>query len=697
MDRPQHAAWHHRRQAGYCELAADLGDEPRETYAFVSPGLYRRRYPAVDPHLAEGSEEYRPRARWYSHYNHGLQTPLNPYHSCSLQPELGRATWHQTPGAQPWLGSWTESPGYSHQAAHSRPRTLYHPRPRSARFRYSNVFVSEVDAQHRRSHVHGSGRHVQIDPGGSTQAEGWPFYADRVHRGQGDGEYCDYSVRGAKERYMPHGYSLQADHRPGRRWPMYHNSGRPDRQYSPAHTYMGRKFSEGVLDSTYDARASDTGQDQRDRDHGIPVDNYTAPDPHHVLRAETTINPGRKRPYRKPSSHPCINRGAPMQNIPPDLHNVTAIRLDNYPMRTPPSQQPNVRFEQVDQKHSRIHLGSTKNTGARPSPCYSASTQYHAANRFETFHRGDSYEQPRRVSESSDDNDLGRGCFNSQDTGEREEAAYPSLPHRARSTSKQVHHDLHRCALAAAALRLERSKLRREWKKLHREQETLLQSQRRLRHGWRHLMERQPRRPYHIDDSESMDSCNEFESSAESDDAEPPPRRCQQTRAEDLGAGCHGGSTTFEQTSQDPRVLLDLYNRHWNALASGTGTNIPWPTSDLQAATLSKSHPHTPRALLNSANPQDLLKWNAFGFFTSAFGVRPTLKRAANGIVMDIGASSLEVVQAIRNQTMEDLKRWHQDKLGCRGVGLASDERAKAVFAAVHELFGVCRERITGS
>lgn len=403
-------------------------------------------------------------------------------------------------------------------------------------------------------------------------------------------------------------------------------------------------------------------------------------------------SPEQQRLYGSPSINPRLSRSFARETASYGLHNVPVATTENISPGAWPNQQPNRQAEPVSQNYSKSPQCPSNTTPAQPlptNPSYPLEASWH-----ESPYQGNNFQQRRRKSESSDDTDARESYFATQDSRHTGESSYSRLPYRTRSHSKQARQELHRCALAAAALQLERSKLRREWKKLHREQEMLLHGQRHLHQEWQNWKGKHQHRSYPNNDSESLDASNEIETSSESDDAEPLPHKPRHRRTEDLRDDGFRPSTASEQTGQDPRMLLNKYNQQWSAVLSGSSTDIPWPTADLKAATLTKPHHRTHQVLLNNANPQDLLKWNAFNFFTSAFGSHATLKQTANGISMNISATSLEVVKEIRNQARKDIKRWHQDKLGWRGVELPSDEWAKAVFAAVYELFKVCSERI---
>ena len=480
----------------------------------------------------------------------------------------------------------------------------------------------------------------------------------------------------------------QANHRPGlspgdyhRRWSYHH--------YSPLRTHPARNATGGAMDPDHNPGAETTGRDCCNRHHGVSDKNHGATGPVYPGRVERSTSPEQQRPYRRQRSTPRLHRGFVAKTGSHGLHNAPVTPIENIRPPKRPIQLPQCRSERDNQSYQEIPLGPSNATATSPPPA-----SPHEARPFQSFYLADSFEQRRRDSESSDGTDAIEGCFTSQNTYHKGEPTYNGLPHKTRSTSKQIRQDLHRCALAAAALQLERSKLMTEWKKLRREQETLLNGQRRLRYNWQSWKQRQQHQSDRNDESKSMGSSNETESSSKSDYAETSAQKSQHHHTENSGAGYSRPSAAFEHTNHDPRMLLDQYNRQWSTLLSGSSTDTPWPTADLKAAALSKPHLRTPRALLRSANPQDLLKWNALNFFTSAFGSRATLKQTANGIVMNISTTSLEVVKAMRNQAREDIKRWHQDKLGCRDGELASDERAKAVFAAVYDLYGVCSERI---
>ncbi|MCJ1366178.1 hypothetical protein MMC16_005304 [Acarospora aff. strigata] len=376
-------------------------------------------------------------------------------------------------------------------------------------------------------------------------------------------------------------------------------------------------------------------------------------------------------------------------------HAVPTTSADSNPVQTPQTQQPSFRYDVPNAAHTQNRQGPSDT--ARPPPKSGARTSspWHTARPTGSFRRRKTTKQPQPESESSDHPDSGQSYHSSEESGDRLNSAHQSLPHRTKSTSKRIRQEVHRCAVAANALQMERVQLRREWKKLRGEQATLLQGQRRLRFDWQNLRQERQRNYFRNDDSESMGSSNQSARSSHSDYAEPQARRPQKRQQpEDSDAGRFRPSTPFDQASHQPRLLLEKYNSQWNTLLRSTSPDIPWPTNDLEPASLTKHQHRTPQVIIKSCDPQEVMKWNAFNFFTSAFGIRPTLNKSANKITLGISTAPLEVVKALRQQVREDIKRWHQDKLGCRGAALGSDERAKAVYAAVFELYAVCNERI---
>jgi len=673
MDYSQQAFLYSHRQGEFHERLA---------YGPTSPGSYGQRYPVVDSHMVGGLENYEPKPRWSSHHNYWQQVPLSNDYSGHHRERPGRGMYHQTQAGRPWSGPEPERPGYFPQPANWRPRAQYHPRPRSARFRVSNPYAPDHGIPNCWTNVYGRGRHVEPDLEGLPRAQTTTFDTNTIPRSQHNQHHNANLNQGVNEQFMSQQeYMPQADGRPGLSPGDYHSRCFYT-QHSPEHTRTGHRSYHGVLDPAFIFGAETTGQGYGHRNHGISDKNHK------------TTSSEQQRPYRRPSSTR-FNRSFATKGASYGSHNVPITSTENIASQKRPTQQHNCRSERVNKSYPKVPLGRSNNTAAAPQPGNPSSP--HQASRFQSFYVGDSFEQSRRRSESSDDTDTREGCFATHDSRHKGESDHHRLPYRTRSTSKELRQELHRCALAAAALQLERSELRREWMKLRRGQETLLHGQRRLRHDWQNWKGKQQQHPsrHDDDDSESMDPCIETESSSRSDYAEPAPHKSQHRRAEDSGAGCFRPCTASEQTNHDPRRLLDQYNRQWATLLSGHSTDIAWPTADLKAATLSNPTFRTPRPLLNRANPQDLLKWNVFNFFTSAFGSRATVEQTTNGIVMDVSSTtSLEVAKAIRNQAREDIKRWHQDKLACRDGELASDEGAKAVFAAVFELYGACSERV---
>ncbi|KAI9879743.1 MAG: hypothetical protein M1830_007368 [Pleopsidium flavum] len=397
---------------------------------------------------------------------------------------------------------------------------------------------------------------------------------------------------------------------------------------------------------------------------------------------ESQINPG----YMHPSC-----KGRVMHPTPSSVHSVPTTCVDNAQPRSPTAPQSDARFESFDEDYQNSPSGcSNANSDAEvSSPEISIPAPCDQAKAFESPRVGANFDQTRRISESSNGINCGSSCGSVQDPGVKE-ASHHGLPRLSGSPSRRFRHELHRRALAATVLRIERVHLRRAWEKLRREQDALLRGQRRLRYEWQKLHEERQGRSFH-DGSESLYSGNENEDS-EANSGKPHFRRPERSPHEGWGASCDRPSTAFWQTRDEPSVLLDNYNRQWDAVLSGTSYEIPWPTADLKAAMLSRFQSRVARAF--DHDPPKLMQWNAFNFFACAFGVRADFKNSNSNMILTISNTPLGLTKAIRKQATEDLKRWHQDKLACRSSELAGDERAKAVFAAVHCLYEISTERI---
>ncbi len=679
MDYSPHALLYHHRQDEFHQLAAGGARERLGTYRITSPCSYRQRYPVVDSHMVGGFEDYRPKPRWSSHYQYWAQMPLSPNYSGHHQERSWHRIYHPTHGERPWAAPGTEHSGYISQPAYWRSRAQYHPRPRSARFWSSNPYVPEHRAPDYWTNAYGRGRRVEPDLEVLPRMQTTMFDTSTMPGDQRDRHHGANLYQEANEGFMSQQNSMTpADLRPGLA-PGHYRSRWSYSRHSPEHTHTERRSCHGDLDPAFNSGAETTGQECGHRNYGISDENHG------------TTGSKQQRPYRR-SSSTRLNRNFATKNASYGLHNVPITSTENIAFRQRPTQQPNRWSDRANKSYPEILLGPS-NTTATPSLPGNPTSPYERS-KFGSFYVGDSFQQRRRRSESSDDTDTKEGCYATQYSRYQEDPTHPSLPPRTSLTSKDIRQELHRCAQAAAALQLERTQLRKEWKQLRREQETLLYSQRRLRHDWQNWKDKQHQHPHRHNDAESMDRRNDTASSTDSDPAEPPPPQPHHRPTTASYAESSRPSPAPHQTNPNPALLLAQYNHQWTTLPPTTSP--PWPTPDLHASTLHLPNPHTPRILLHSANKQDLPKWNAFTFFTSAFGTRATLTPTATGIAMNIDTStmSVEVAKAMRDQAREDVKRWHQDKLAGRDGALVGDEGAKAVFAAVLELYAVCGERV---
>lgn len=686
MDYSQHAAWFYRHQGEIYEPTADSGHERLGSYGITSPDSYGQRHPTVRHHMVNGLEDFRPKPRWSSQYNYWAHVPVTSMYSDHPQERPGRAIYHPTHGGPPWLGVLTEASGYLSQPVRSRPRTQYHPRPRSARFQACESYVPGHGYPRFRTNVYGLGTHAEPGSGGVPRRQKDIFMTNPTPRSQRDRYYGTCVDQDTNERFVSQQDSMpQADHGQGLS-PGHYGNRWTYSPPSPAHPHTGDRAYYGVPDPAFISPAAVTGRHCGYKNHGISDKNHGTP------------LPEQRKPYQRPDPNTRANRTFATETAPNGWQRAAVTSEENNPPGPQSIHPPHSRPERVRRSHPKIPLNPS-NTAAAPPPAGNASSPP-AARRFEPFYSGHPTEQRRRQSESSTDSDTVDGCFATHNSHQTRESTYPTLPHRTRSIKRQVRQELHRCALAAAALQLEKSKLRREWKKLRREQETLLHGQRRLRHdrhAWTEAQQQPPLR------SESTDPRNETDSSSDTESLDPPPH----SRTEDSRPSHHPRppppAPSPTPTPHSPTQLLAQYNHRWTLLLLHPTTTtptprIPFPTPDLLAPTLFTRPP----ILFTTANPLDVPKWNAFTFFTSAFGCRAAVTQTPSGLVMGIGRNtSLEVLKAMRDQAREDVKRWHQDRLklvrGREGEWSADGdegEGAKAVFAAVLGLYGVCGERI---
>lgn len=354
------------------------------------------------------------------------------------------------------------------------------------------------------------------------------------------------------------------------------------------------------------------------------------------------------------------------------------------------SKQTHVRFESTDGYQSYIPPRYSSDGAVGSPPETSIPLPYDQPRPFEQSQFRTKHEQPERRTNKSNNMDF-KPSYNSHSDQHDEEATFQHFPRKAGNQSRRIQQELHRQKLAATLIRLERAQLKRERDKLRREQDELLRSQRRLRHGWRTLQEEKQRRASHYQ-SDSFQSSSEH---SEADNEDQPTPRAERSRHTDWTGNRDRASEPFPETVNDAKALLDKYNAQWHALQTGTTTSIPWPTPDLTAPALTNPVP-LPSNIPSSS--QTLITYNAFAFFTSAFGLQASIKPSNSNIILDIiGDTSVELTKAIRKQATEDLKRWHQDKLGARGGGLVGDERAKAVFVAVLRIYEICTGRLRGA
>lgn len=126
---------------------------------------------------------------------------------------------------------------------------------------------------------------------------------------------------------------------------------------------------------------------------------------------------------------------------------------------------------------------------------------------------------------------------------------------------------------------------------------------------------------------------------------------------------------------------------------------IPWPTSDLKIATLSKRNFITNRLLLQQS---DVQKWNVFKFYALGCGLEPRYveeEKPYGGRILkldlDPGAPRA-YLQAFRALMLEENRKFHIDRWKHAASGIKevmqSDE-AKAVWRAIsegtHVVFGL--------
>lgn len=696
MEYSQPGPWYNRYQRGYYDSGADSGLQPLNGYQFQRSGPCGRSYPDEDPHILDGFERYKENPQRYSRYNHWPQErsvrasyySYPNYHS-TRETRREQIARHDFSGRQAWVDSCSEFPDHPHQRAHWGPRMQFRPRPRSARYRRTDSQMSEQNAQDgwTRPQTQASNHRQQdFGLGRVPKLETWLFNTDAEPRYQPNEAYGTYGSQSAHEQnqFYPD-TNQQADHW-RRFWPGDYHGRRMFDESSPSRVHRGRS---GFYKNPHEVLGNTAREDDFHRYQGIRVKNHRATGQRHSIHSRMTLNPECKKWYQNPGhTHPS-HKGCAMHTKSSDLHRVPTPCVGNAQLRTPLAQQFHARFESFDKEHPNNSPGCSNADAAVSPPGSPIPPPCDEATAFESSGVGANFEQSRRRSDLSNGIGCGQNCCSPKDPCDKE-AAHHGLPSRSRSHSRRYRQELRRRALAAIVLRIERIQLRREWEKLRREQDALLRGQRRLHYEWQNLEEERHRRSFH-DDCESLFSGNETENS-EADCEEPPPRGPERSRHEGWDAGCGQPSRAFWQTNEEPSVLLDNYNRQWNAVLSGTSSEIPWPTADLKAAMLSRSQSRVSREFDDDA--PKLMMWNAFNFFACAFGVRANFKNSNSNMILNISNTPLELTKAIRKQATEDLKRWHQDKLACRSPELAGDESAKGVFAAVHRLYEICTERM---
>ncbi len=688
MDYPQPVSWYARCQRGYVDFPLNLGCEPHGTHGYPRQGSYRRRYPDTEPHML-GVFEHKSGLRWNNAPNLLPNGPLIPGYEFLHQARWVNGVQHGLLGVGNPTACWSGTRGHPHQRPQWRPRLQYHPRPRSAKYGSADSYSMEQEARNHWTKVHmqsANVRHGDIDSGNVHKSEERLF----AMPSQAHEKYVAFDTQPIhQQNSFLHDNSLPAGHRPRLFWQKSYKKQAYD-EASPLYAERRRQPQDGFPSSRRDTR-TDTVEE------GLPLEQRGKSSKHQTKKNATHPDHGPRAPdpnLKKRSREPSSPQRTPHKTSPRNRKGPTVCTGNAQP-RVPPTQRWESRFERWNKtSHPKVPLGASEAAAASSPTCKPASVPQDQPSSFEQSPEEEEEEDPPTPrSDSSDNVDFGHRFRPSRHKGNSEEQAYHDMPKRTRSTSKQVQQEIHRCALAAKALHIERVRLKKEWGKLRREQDALRLGQRRLHYDWQAFQQQRQQSFVHDndDDTEFLDSGDESDVSSAEDRAESPPRKHNRRWTEGY-ENSFTPPTTFEKTSSNSQTLLEEYNQRWEALLNGITPDIPWPTTNFRASTLSKlQYPSS-----ESLSPQELMKWNAFNFFTSAFRVKPSLRRSDYSMIYGIRNPPLEVTQAILKQVRQDVKRWHPDKLGCRGAELAGDERAKAVFAAVHELYRICTARTKG-
>lgn len=655
MDYYNPASQSYIREGDYYLLAASR--------SLPHPGHAGRRGRSADayPHMLDGLESY---SQAVPSYNEGYFWDmgwLNYTHSDGHRAELGYGRQRDIGGARPWLGSWSEPIPQPHQRAHHSRPTPYHPWPRSARYPYTNHYRSDHEA---RGQWAKSPPNTSRGTQGGAGTSGFPkpdpgtFFANAVPRCR-----CQLCNAHGASMYqdLPSDHSVRRDTHPragcGPWLPSTDHDKGPRMQSSAAHESMKYRSQthgpDGAEERGWEGRNYGLGeQHNKYMYQHQPVHKQTVSDSCH--RDRRRASPGVQQSHNVPDSHPHLS------SLDERLR---AGDLGNHPRSA------KQWIPEVDRHYGDAHAQGSgwSNAAVTGSPPTSPATP-----------------------PSSDEPHLGPSLGSPREHGTR----VPVHEHLYRGVlgTRRLRQELNRCALAAKALQTEKAHLKREWRKLRREQEELLLGQRRLRHDWRKFQQDRQRSRSHDRTSESSAWSEESGGSFEDTAPPPPPEQGHRTRRKCDNANRFKSPVRSAEAFRKSQELLEQYNIRWAAFSRGADPEIPWPTSDLEPTRLSEPQYGMSQTL--GGNHADLMRWNAFSFFASASGAVPVLKKSDSNAVMDISSAPLDVITALRNQARVDVKRWHQDKLACRNADLASDERAKAVFAAAHRLYGICTARI---
>ncbi|KAI9724918.1 MAG: hypothetical protein M1812_000194 [Candelaria pacifica] len=259
----------------------------------------------------------------------------------------------------------------------------------------------------------------------------------------------------------------------------------------------------------------------------------------------------------------------------------------------------------------------------------------------------------------------------------------------------QRNHSRHYPKIHKNSLRDERRRLRFERKILEAGQAKLRRDQKWLRWKTQRLQMRQPHAQFYettLSPGSSSLSPDDSTSNLLRSDTSFPGYRVPGYGDPDDNSTCVSPSSPPVLVAQS-KDELDRYNQSWQAVPAESSA-LPWPTADLTSAKLS-ARDHTTRDRMVWSEPK-VMTWNAFKFLIQGFGIKPHLEMSESGPTWNIANASREQLIALKKQMRLDMLRWSPDKTLHRHPSLRTDERAKAVYEAVQDIYKECQSRLLG-